>query len=89
MLSSLCKRRQIASWTSHVGSSFRKSVRKAAAETLLSRMDGIPSDSVVTGRAGAGKTACVVEILDCLRERGLSALAFRLDRVPLHWELYT
>ena len=59
-------------------------VSKAAAETLLSRLDGAPSDNVVTGRAGSGKTACVVEILDRLRDRGLPALAFRLDRVPFH-----
>ena len=62
----------------------RRLVSKAAAETLLSRLDRAPSDSVVTGRAGSGKTACVVEVLDCLRERGLPALAFRLDRVPFH-----
>ena len=60
-------------------------VSKAATETLLlSRLAGTPSDSIVTGRAGSGKTACVVEILDRLRERGLPALAFRLDRVPFH-----
>ena len=62
----------------------RRLVSKVAAETLLSRLDLAPSDSVVTGRAGSGKTACVVEILDRLRERGLPALAFRLDRVPFH-----
>ena len=62
----------------------RRLVSKAAAETLLSRLDRAPSDSVVTGRAGSGKTACVVEILDCLRGRGLPALALRLDRVPFH-----
>ena len=60
----------------------RRLVSKAAAETLLSRLDRVPSDSVVTGRAGSGKTAFVVEILDRLRDRGLPALAFRLDRVP-------
>ncbi|MDD9981462.1 MAG: AAA family ATPase [Gammaproteobacteria bacterium] len=57
---------------------------KAATVTLLSRLDGTPSDSVVTGRAGSGKTACVVEIVERLRERDLSALAFRLDRIPFH-----
>ena len=62
----------------------RKLIPKAAAETLLSRLDEVPGDSVVTGRAGSGKTACVVEILDRLRERGLPTLAFRLDRVPVH-----
>ena len=62
----------------------RKLVSRAATETLLSRLDGIPSDCVVTGRAGSGKTACVVEILERLRERGLPALAFRLDRVQFH-----
>ena len=62
----------------------RKLVSRAATETLLSRLDGTPSGSVVTGRAGSGKTACVVEILERLRERGLPALAFRLDRVPFH-----
>ena len=62
----------------------RRLVSKAAAETLLSRFDRAPSDSILTGRAGSGKTACVVEILDCLRERGMPALAFRLDRVPFH-----
>ena len=51
---------------------------------LLSRLNRAPSDSVVTGRAGSGKTACVVEILDCLRGRGLPALVFRLDRVPFN-----
>ena len=59
-------------------------VSKAAAETFLSSLDRTPSDSVVTGRAGSGKTACAVEILDRLRERGLPVLAFRLDRVPFN-----
>ena len=62
----------------------QKLVLKAATVTLLSRLDGVPSDSVVTGRAGSGKTACIVEIVERLRERGLPALAFRLDRIPFH-----
>ena len=60
----------------------RTLVPKTAAQTLLSRLDGTATDSVMTGRAGSGKTACVVEVLDGLRERGLPVLAFRLDRVP-------
>ncbi len=60
----------------------KKLVRRSAAKTLLSRLEGIATDSVVTGRAGSGKTACVVEVVDGLRERGLPVLAFRLDRVP-------
>ncbi|MYB68424.1 MAG: hypothetical protein F4X75_07965 [Gemmatimonadetes bacterium] len=60
----------------------KKLVRRSAAETLLSRLEGTATDSVVTGRAGSGKTACVVEVVEGLRERGLPVLAFRLDRVP-------
>ena len=51
-------------------------------ETLLSRLDSTASDSVLTGRAGSGKTACVVEIMEGLTARGLPGLVFRLDRVP-------
>ena len=57
-------------------------VPKEAAETLLSRLDGTATDSVLTGRAGSGKTACVVEVMEDLKARGLLVLAFRLDRVP-------
>ena len=60
----------------------KKLVRRSAAETLLSRLEGIATDSVVTDRAGSGKTACVVEVVEGLRKRGLPVLAFRLDRVP-------
>ena len=38
----------------------------------------------MTGRAGSGKTACVVEIVESLKARGLPVLAFRLDRIPFH-----
>ena len=56
-------------------------VPRAAAETLLSRLGEAATDSVVTGKAGSGKTACVVEVTEALRERGLPVLAFRFDRV--------
>ena len=50
--------------------------------TLLSRLQGTATDSVMTGAAGAGKTACVVEVVEGLRENRLPVLAFRLDRIP-------
>ena len=56
-------------------------VPRAAAGTIFSRLDETATDSVMTGRAGSGKTGCVVEIVEGLRERGLPVLAFRLDRV--------
>ena len=57
-------------------------VPRAAAETLLSRVAyTTATDSVMTGKAGAGKTACVVELVDRLRARETPVLAFRLDRV--------
>ena len=56
-------------------------VPRSAAESLSSRLSGEASDTVITGRAGSGKTACVVQITDALLERGVPVLAFRLDRV--------
>ncbi len=56
-------------------------VPRAAAEMLLSRLTETVTDSVVTGKAGSGKTACVVEITEALRTRGLPVLTFRFDRV--------
>ena len=61
----------------------RTPVPRAAAETLLSRLGKTATDSVVTGKAGSGKTACVVEVTEALRERGLPVLTFRLDRIQL------
>ena len=57
-------------------------VPREAAESLISRLEDTPTDSVLTGKAGSGKTACVIEVVDRLREKGLPVLAFRLDRVP-------
>lgn len=59
----------------------QKLVPRAEAGTLLSRLEGTATDSVVTGRAGSGKTACVIEVVEGLRSRGLPVLAFRLDHV--------
>ena len=39
-----------------------------------------PSDCVLTGQAGAGKTGCVMEVVHKLRANGVQVLAFRLDR---------
>ena len=57
-------------------------VPRSAATTLLARLDEISSDSVITGRAGSGKTACVVAVADGLRARGQPVLVFRIDRIP-------
>ena len=59
----------------------QKLVPRAEAGTLLSRLEGTATDSVVTGKAGSGKTACVIEVVESLRSRGLPVLAFRLDHV--------
>ncbi len=49
---------------------------------LLAGLEGPATDHVLTGGAGSGKTACVVEVVEAVRERGLPVLAFRLDRLP-------
>ena len=64
----------------------RKLIRKQlvprqATQTLLSRLGDSATESVMTGGAGTGKTACVVEVVDALRERNVPVLAFRLDRL--------
>ena len=59
----------------------KKLVRRTAAEVLLSRLEAAGTDSVLTGRAGTGKTACVIEVVEGLYARGMPVLAFRLDRV--------
>ena len=58
----------------------RRLVAREATQTLLSRLDGSATDCVLTGRAGCGKSACVVETVDGLRARDTPVLAFRLDR---------
>ena len=57
-------------------------VPRTATQNLLSRTkERAATDSVMTGKAGSGKTACVVEVVEGLRARGLPVLVFRLDRV--------
>jgi hypothetical protein len=36
---------------------------------------------VLTGKAGSGKTGCVIEFVEALRRQGIPVLAFRLDRL--------
>ena len=59
-----------------------KLVPNEATRTLLSNLAGPATDQVLTGRAGSGKTACVVEFVDAVRQQDFPILALRLDRVP-------
>ena len=43
--------------------------------------DARGGDVVLTGKAGAGKTGCVIECVEALRSQGIRVLAFRLDRL--------
>lgn len=57
-------------------------VSTTAATELLSRLNGTATETVLTGGAGYGKTACVFGVVEELRKRGMPVLAFRLDRLP-------
>lgn len=57
-------------------------VQRKAAEQLVSRLGEPPSDTVLVGKAGVGKTACIVEVVCALRERDMPVLVLRLDRIP-------
>lgn len=62
----------------------RKSlIPRAATRTLLSQIDdtAYDGDFVLTGKAGSGKSASAVELIEALRTRGIPVLAFRLDRL--------
>ncbi len=45
-------------------------------------MVGPATDQVLTGNASSGKTPCVVEFVDAVREEGIPILVLRLDHVP-------
>lgn len=57
-------------------------VPRSTSADLLSRLNGPLADNVLTGTAGSGKTACIVEVVDNLQARRIPVLALRLDRVP-------
>lgn len=56
---------------------------RAATKTLLDRIsqDKKGGDSAITGKAGVGKSSCVIELVEDLRSRDIPVLAFRLDRL--------
>jgi hypothetical protein len=56
-------------------------LHRAATDTLLSKLGTEAGDSVITGRAGTGKTACIVDFVEQLQARGIPVLVFRLDRI--------
>ena len=57
-------------------------IPRSATATLLERLGGSGADSVITGKAGSGKTAFVADIADALRGRDWPVVAFRFDRLP-------
>ena len=60
----------------------RESIPMSAAAELLSQiLEGNATDSILTGKAGSGKTACVAQVVDRLRQQGFPVLSFRLDRI--------
>ncbi len=53
---------------------------RGAVKKLLSRLGESATDTVLTGGAGSGKTACMLGVVDALRQGDVPSLAFRLDR---------
>lgn len=58
-----------------------KLVMRAATEQLRAQMSKPDTDCAVTGRAGTGKSGCMAEFVQGLKDAGVPVLAFRLDRV--------
>ena len=58
-------------------------IARSESETLLSTLTDADTgvDCVVTGTAGSGKTTCILECINALRQNHATVLAFRLDRV--------
>jgi hypothetical protein len=59
----------------------RALVPRTETQTLLGVLGNPAGDVVLTGKAGGGKTGCVIEFVDELRSRGVPVLAVRLDRI--------
>jgi hypothetical protein len=66
----------------------KKLIRKTllpreATQSLLQQIseDTQGGDFVLTGKAGSGKTGCVIEFVETLRSQGTPVLTFRLDRL--------
>lgn len=61
-------------------------IPRSSTKELLEKVKGpVPrgSDCVVTGKAGGGKTGCIIECVEALRQSNdpVAVLAFRLDRI--------
>jgi hypothetical protein len=59
----------------------RSLVTREFANFLVSRLGPTAVEIVLTGKAGVGKTGCVIEAVDLLRAQGTPVLALRLDRL--------
>jgi hypothetical protein len=59
----------------------RTLVPREETQVLLDTMSSGASDVVLTGSAGSGKTACLIEFVETLKARGVPVLALRLDRI--------
>ena len=56
-------------------------IPRRATSQVVARLSGKqPSDCVLTGRAGTGKTGCVIEVVEELRKQGVHVLVVRMDR---------
>ena len=58
-------------------------IPRALTRELLAKIEEHESgcDCVLTGKAGGGKTGCVIEFVEALRQSNRAVLAFRLDRI--------
>ena len=58
-------------------------IARSESETLLSTLTDVDTgvDCVVFGTSGSGKTTCILECINALRQNHATVLAFRLDRV--------